>query len=211
MIDNGKRHTAKSTQTKGWKSLGSKKISSLLSSHLFVFECICRGFYAAYSCSGKANLSWERFHKNMGWVGAYIFGTENNHRFTKDPVWGKTLRGFRKDGPTEQDIQRINSRQIVVIKHCSIAKGPKEIDGILLHILGQPIPPIPPFPSRASTICIKADKIQWWKSISHRKKEYKDFNQFSKDILYACVCEAHVKSSGNSKPHDALLKLYFGT
>jgi hypothetical protein len=85
------------------------------------------------------------------------------------------------------------------------------IDGILLHILGQPIPPIPPFPSRASTICIKADKIQWWKSISHRKKEYKDFNQFSKDILYACVCEAHVKSSGNSKPHDPLLKLYFGT
>jgi hypothetical protein len=80
----------------------------------------------------------------------------------------------------------------------------------LLHILGQPIPPIPPFPLPEHTICIKASKLQWWKSISPGKKEYKDFNQLSKDILYACVGEAHVKSLGNSKTYDPLLKLYFG-
>ena len=55
-----------------------------------------------------------------------------------------------------------------------------------------------------------ASNLQWWKSVSPRKKEYKEFNQLSKDILYACVGEAHVKSSGNSKTHDPLLKMYFG-
>ena len=52
------------------------------------------------------------------------------------------------------------------------------------------------------TICIKASNLQWWKSISPRKKEYKEFNELSKDILHACVGEAHVKSSGNSKTYD---------
>ena len=47
-------------------------------------------------------------------------------------------------------------------------------------------------------------------SISPRKKEYKEFNELSKDILHSCVGEAHVKSSGNSKTYDPLLKLYYG-
>ena len=55
------------------------------------------------------------------WVHTFL-ELRTNHRFTKDPVWGQTLSRFRKDGPTEQDIQRINSRVI------NIPKGPKEID-----------------------------------------------------------------------------------
>jgi hypothetical protein len=68
----------------------------------------------------------------------------------------------------------------------------------------------PLVPPPEHTICIKASKLQWWKSISPRKKEYKEFNELSKDILHDCVGEAHVKSSGNSKTYDPLLKLYYG-
>jgi len=157
------------------------------------------------------------------WVHTFL-ELRTNHRFTKDPVWGQTLSRFRKDGPTEQDIQRINSRVI------NIPKGPKEIDipknvtyatktnvdrmaindGIFAAHIRATHSTNPSIPPPEHTICIKASKLQWWKSISPRKKEYKDFNQLSKDILYACVGEAHVKSSGNSKTHDPLLKMYFG-
>jgi hypothetical protein len=40
--------------------------------------------------------------------------------------------------------------------------------------------------------------------------EYTKFNDLSKDILYACVGEAHVKCTQSGKTYDPLLKLYHG-
>jgi len=157
------------------------------------------------------------------WVHTFL-ELKTNHRFKKDPVWGKTLSRYRRDGPTEQDIQRINLRVI------NSAKGPKENeipkdvtyatktnvdrmainDGIFASHIRATHSTNPLVPPPEHTICIKASKLQWWKSISPRKKEYKEFNELSKDILHSCVGEAHVKSSGNSKTYDPLLKLYYG-
>ena len=78
-------------------------------------------------------------------------------------------------------------------------------DGVFAAHMGNPF-----IQSLYSTSDYIASNLQWWKSVSPRKKEYKEFNQLSKDILYACVGEAHVKSSGNSKTQDPLLKMYFG-
>jgi hypothetical protein len=157
------------------------------------------------------------------WVHTFL-ELKTNHRFKKDPVWGRTLSRYREFGPTENDIQAINSRII------NSAKGPSENDipndvtyatktnvdrmaindGIFASHIRATHSTNPTVLPPEHTICIKAGKLQWWKSISPRKKEYKEFNELSKDILYACVGEAHVKSSGNSKTHDPLLKLYFG-
>jgi hypothetical protein len=150
------------------------------------------------------------------WVHTFL-ELKTNHRFKKDPAWGKTLSRYRRDGPTEQDVKRINSTRVI-----NSAKGPKESeipkdvtyatktnvdrmainDGIFASHIRATHSTNPFVLPSQHTICIKASNLQWWKSISPRKKEYKEFNELSKDILHACVGEAHVKSSGNSKTYD---------
>jgi hypothetical protein len=150
-----------------------------------------------------------------------LFGIEDK---PSDPDWGKRLARYRNDGPKEEDIEIINTRVLnneFGVKETDI---PTNItyatktnidrmainDGIFARHLEKTHSQNPSVPPPEHTICIKASDVQWCKSVSPGKREYKPLNEKSKDILYACVGEAHIKSLQSGKAYDPLLKLYYG-
>jgi hypothetical protein len=172
---------------------------------------------------GKAIYLEKDFTIWDEWVHTY-FELKTNHRFKNDPNWGHILTRYRNTGPNEDDIKCINKR-LVNSKY-----GPRENmipqnityatktnadrmainDGIFAAHIRATHFQDPSVSPPDHTICIKASDLRWSKTESPGKREYTEFNSLSKEILYACVGEAHIKSSGNSKTHDALLKLYYG-
>jgi hypothetical protein len=130
------------------------------------------------------------------------------------------LSRFREEGPTVLDVERINTRLIgsengpksESIPHDAVYATKTNVDrmaindGIFAKHLEATHSKDPNVLPPKHTICIKAANPQWHKG----RREYVEFNQKTKDIFYACVGEAHVKSRNGSKTYDPMLKLYAG-
>ncbi|KAG7372188.1 PIF1-like helicase [Nitzschia inconspicua] len=142
-----------------------------------------------------------------------------NHRFEKDPGWGKLLERFRDKGPTTDEVAVISSR--VVGSH----KGPLEknippdavyatktnVDRMAIndaifvkhlektHSTDANVQPL------VHTLCMKAGNLRF--HVRGTRKEYHAMEKKAQDIIYASVGEAHVQDK-TKKYHDPLLKLY---
>ncbi|KAG7374217.1 PIF1-like helicase [Nitzschia inconspicua] len=144
-----------------------------------------------------------------------------NHRFEKDPGWGKLLERFRDKGPTTDEVAIINSR--VVGSH----KGPLENnippdavyatktnvdrmainDAIFVKHLEKTHSTDANAQPLMHTLCIKAGNLRF--HVRGTRKEYHAMEKKAQDIIYASVGEAHVQDK-TKKYHDPLLKLYHG-
>ncbi|KAG7368547.1 PIF1-like helicase [Nitzschia inconspicua] len=144
-----------------------------------------------------------------------------NHRFEKDPGWGKLLERFRDKGPTTDEVAVINSR--VVGSH----KGPLEKnippdavyatktnvdrmainDAIFVNHLEKTHSTDANVQPLMHTLCIKGGNLRF--HVRGTRKEYHAMEKKAQDIIYASVGEAHVQDK-TKKYHDPLLKLYHG-
>ena len=150
-----------------------------------------------------------------------FYELRTNHRFKKDPKWGSTLADYREHGPTQAQVDYINTRVI------GSPGGPKESDipvgiayatannldrcaindGIFAQHLKETHSRDPDVVPPTHTVCIKASNLQWVKTRG-RNKEYVNFNKRMADFFHATVCEAQCKA--NTKSYDPMLKLYHG-
>ncbi|KAG7363234.1 hypothetical protein IV203_026594 [Nitzschia inconspicua] len=146
---------------------------------------------------------------------------KNNHRFDRDPQWGKLLGRFRNLGPSTEDVAVINTRVVgarngplekrippdavyatktnvdrMAINDAIFAKHLKET-----HSKDRNVKP------PMHTLCIKAGTLRF--HMRGTRNEYRPMQAEAQDIIYAAVGEAHVRDKSN-KYHDPLLKLYYG-
>jgi PIF1-like helicase len=163
------------------------------------------------------------------WVDIF-FELKTNHRFNEDLQWGNILTRFRNEGPSADDVTRINRRVIGSTNGPSASDIPADAtyatssnldrvainDGIFSNHLASTHSKDPSVEPPKHTICIKASNLKW---TSNGKKT--PLNQISKDILYACCGEAHVfsgslRKGGNGrltpnrqKMYSPLLKVFY--
>jgi hypothetical protein len=154
------------------------------------------------------------------WNGVHTFlELKTNHRFKKDPEWGKLLTRFRDNGPTTGDVDIINSRVIGLeggpteteipldatyavknnIDRASINDGIFAAHLVKTHSKNANIAP------PKHTIIVKASDVCWYKG----DREYTPMNTQSLDILYACCGDGSVMSKKGSKYYDPFMKLYY--
>ena len=168
----------------------------------------------------------EMWHE---WVNTFL-ELNGNHRYKDDEEWGEILQMFRKNGPTPQQLARINQRVIDPINN---PNGPTEEDipdnatyavatnidrnaindGIFslhlqnTHHLQHPSEGSEYFvPDHA--IVIKGSDLQWKKP--GKGRNYAPFNKVAKDILFNYCGDAHVTDSRGSRRLDPFLKGYRG-
>ena len=163
---------------------------------------------------------FKDFEKWYEWVHTFL-ELKTNHRFHLDPPWGNLLSIFRDEGPSDRDVQKINTRVV------GSRGGPTESDippnvvyatktnldraAINDAIFGKHLenthskdPTVQP---PLHTVCIKASNLKWRKAGT--RSEYINFNKSCEDILYATCGEGHLQGKDN-KRYDPLLKLYYG-
>ena len=164
------------------------------------------------------------------WVHTF-FELKKNHRFKDDPAYGECMARMRNDGPTEHDVQMLNSRVIgsengpydSEIPHTVTYATSSNFDrcainqAIFSKHLRETHSKDPSVPPPRHTICIKASDLTWT-----GKGKKTPLNAIAKDIFHATCCEAHVftgsvkkQKSGKLTPnrtkmHSPLLKLYGG-
>ncbi|KAG7374221.1 hypothetical protein IV203_013316 [Nitzschia inconspicua] len=144
----------------------------------------------------------------------------DNHRFDRDPQWGKLLARFRKLGRITEDVAVINTRVVgatngplekrippdavyatetnvdrMTINDAIFAKHLKE-----MHSKDQNVQP------PMHTLCVKAGTLRF-----HMRGTQNEYHPMQAEdiIIYAAVGEAHLQDKSN-KYHDPLLKLYYG-
>jgi len=154
------------------------------------------------------------------WKGVHTFlELRTSHRFNDDIPWGNLLGRFRDNGPSVNDVDLINERQIGSENGPTEDDLPPDItyavknnldraainDGIFAshlkqtHFKSQNI--LPP----KHTIIVRASDVEW-----HRgNDEYVAMNQEALDIFYACCGDGNVKSRKGSKYYDPFMKLYY--
>ena len=142
---------------------------------------------------------------------------KTNHRFKDDPEWGNLLARFRQDGPSNEDVQLLNTRVIDTELGPSEDEIPKDVtyavktnldraainDAIFANHLAATHSKVRNVVPPKHTVCIRASDMQWHKA----KREYTPMNTSCKDIIYACCGEGHLKTK--SKNFDPFMKLYY--
>ncbi|KAG7345494.1 hypothetical protein IV203_033025 [Nitzschia inconspicua] len=144
-----------------------------------------------------------------------------NHRFEKDPGWGKLLERFRDKGPTTDEVALINSRVVGSHKGSLEKNIPPDAvyaiktnvdrmainDAIFVKHLEKTHSTDANVQPLMHTLCIKAGNVRF--HVRGTRKEYHAMEKKAQDIIYASVGEAHVQDK-TKKYHDPLLKLYHG-
>ena len=160
---------------------------------------------------------WEQ------WVHTF-YELKTNHRFNDDPDWGTLLARFRDEGPTEEDVAKINTRLVVSDNGPSFEDIPGDVayavannidrmavnDGVFARHLTDTHSTNPNVTPPKHTICIKASDLEWAKKVGQRNYEYVPLHKRMKDFFYATVGEGHVRDTGGTKTYDPMLKLYYG-
>lgn len=150
-----------------------------------------------------------------------FFELRTNHRFSNDPGWGQLLERYRDTGPTNEDIDLINSRVVGSANGPSVSDIPCDVtyatrtnkdrmainDGIFLEHLSSTHSKDPNITPPRHTICVKCSELAWRKG----KNQFAAMNNRMKDFFHATIGEAHVVEAGSTKgtkSYDPLLKLY---
>jgi hypothetical protein len=143
-----------------------------------------------------------------------------NHRFKKDPEWGKQLARMRENGSTEADLRKINSRVVCLENNLYDSNIPQDAiyvtksnidkaainDGLFAMFISKTHSKSKRIEPPLHTICIKASNLLFKKNGT--TKVYSEvLNQYAADMIYAACGDGHVKSS-DGKRYDPLLKLY---
>lgn len=129
------------------------------------------------------------------------------------------MERFREDGPTVDDVQKINSRVVGSPNGPTEEDLPKNAayacrtntdrmainDGIFVQHLQLTHSKDPEVIPPKHTVCVKASNLAWWKG----PYQYQDMNKRMKDYFHATVGEAHIEESKDTKSYDPMLKLYY--
>jgi hypothetical protein len=169
----------------------------------------------------------DELHIWHEWVNV-LLQLNGNHRFANDEEWGNILQMFRRHGPTQQQVDRINER---VVTPAGL-HGPSEEDipanatyavatnidrnavndGIFAKHLENTHHLEKPTSNGANripghTIIIRASDLTWKKS--GKSREYVPFNRLGKDLLFSYCGDAHVQETRSGRRVDPFLKLYY--
>ena len=138
---------------------------------------------------------------------------KSNHRFKEDEHWGEILSKFRTDGPTQGDVDFINSKVIedstqlpenatyAVFKN----KNRCAINEAIFKKYLERNHNNDPLDIPKNSICIMSSITQL-----KRKTHYEDCPDIIKNILHSSCSDIHVHRSGNESCFiDPMLKLYF--
>ena len=137
----------------------------------------------------------------------------SNHRFKEDKRWGDILSKFRSDGPSQGDVDFINSKviedgtEIPANATYAVYKNKNRCainEAIFKKYLEKNHTNNPEdIPKNAICIMSSITKLK-------RKTHYEDCPDIIKNIVHASCSDIHVHKSGNESAFiDPMLKLYF--
>ena len=170
--------------------------------------------------SGDPLYLFPDFDHWWDWVHT-MFELRTNHRFHNDKAWGKLLERYRDNGPSSNDVDKINRRVVDTpngpkstdIPSCAVYAVKSNIDrcaindGVFVNHVHQSCSQDPSVAPPLHTICIQSSELRLRKS--GKKKEYTPMNAACADLFYGSCSDAHVKGA-DRKFTDPMLKLYDG-